>query len=212
MFTHKELEQLYSLTNHKDYKNLHEKINKLLGYSFEKKIDKLPDISNFPEPTKRISLHNQPTDARQLVDCNTHLSIYVDGSSYPNPGPGGFSVVVYATNDMSEPLYVEYGSFKKTTNNRMELHAAYIAHMIQLSYKDSIIYSDSKYAIGTITGAYNGSANRDMINHYRKYVKTKYLKIKWVKGHSGNIGNEYADSIAEAARLLPTDIIDIKYN
>jgi ribonuclease HI len=47
------------------------------------------------------------------------VTIYTDGAAAPNPGPGGYGVVVIQGDDR-KPLS---GGFRRTTNNRMEILA-----------------------------------------------------------------------------------------
>ena len=46
--------------------------------------------------------------------------IYTDGGCKPNPGPGGFGVVLLYARQRAEIS----GGFRATTNNRMEILAA----------------------------------------------------------------------------------------
>ena len=48
------------------------------------------------------------------------MVIYTDGSAHPNPGPGGYGVVVY---ENGEPAAAHSKACNKTTNNREELKA-----------------------------------------------------------------------------------------
>ncbi|MDZ7369426.1 MAG: ribonuclease HI, partial [candidate division KSB1 bacterium] len=47
------------------------------------------------------------------------VTIYADGASLGNPGPGGYGVVLMHGTHRKELS----GGFRKTTNNRMELMA-----------------------------------------------------------------------------------------
>ena len=46
------------------------------------------------------------------------IVIYTDGSSRGNPGPGGYGAILMWGGKVKELS----GAFRKTTNNRMELH------------------------------------------------------------------------------------------
>lgn len=54
-----------------------------------------------------------------------HIKIYTDGGCDPNPGPGGWAVILvdWKTGKVKEIS----GSESQTTNNRMELTAASIS-------------------------------------------------------------------------------------
>ncbi|MCI0541190.1 MAG: hypothetical protein L0Z50_38805, partial [Verrucomicrobiales bacterium] len=50
----------------------------------------------------------------------SRVEIYTDGGCEPNPGPGGYSVVLVHPKKRAEAS----GGFRLTTNNRMEIFAA----------------------------------------------------------------------------------------
>ena len=53
------------------------------------------------------------------------ITIYTDGSSLGNPGPGGYGIVIIRPSETGEPTIEELSAgFQKTTNNRMELLSA----------------------------------------------------------------------------------------
>ena len=75
------------------------------------------------------------------------ITIYTDGASRGNPGPGGYGVVL-----LSGPYRREISEgFKSTTNNRMELLAVIIG--LEALKKDGMnvtIYSDSQYVVNSV--------------------------------------------------------------
>ncbi|RYY64476.1 MAG: reverse transcriptase-like protein, partial [Chitinophagaceae bacterium] len=76
------------------------------------------------------------------------ITIYTDGSSRGNPGPGGYGVVL-----MSGPHKKELsGGFRLTTNNRMELMAVIVGlEAITKKELPVTIYSDSQYVVNAIS-------------------------------------------------------------
>ena len=75
------------------------------------------------------------------------ITIYTDGSSRGNPGPGGFGTVIKKDNRRKEIS----GGFRLTTNNRMELLAVIVGLEALLKPNlDVTIYSDSKYVVDAI--------------------------------------------------------------
>jgi len=134
------------------------------------------------------------------------ISIYTDGSSRGNPGPGGYGVILM------------YGSHKKelsqgyrlTTNNRMELMAV-IAGLKAIT-KNGIpirIYSDSQYVVKAIeegwlnnwirTDFKGGKKNPDLWREYYELSRKFNIKMIWVKGHADNPYNNRCDELATSA-------------
>ena len=133
------------------------------------------------------------------------ISIFTDGSSRGNPGPGGFGVILKSGNLVKE---LSEG-YKLTTNNRMELLAV-IKGLEALKNPGSevIIYSDSKYVIDPIEKKwlfgwekknFKDKKNPDLwirfLTNYRKHS----VKFSWVKGHAGHLENERCDELAVMA-------------
>lgn len=129
------------------------------------------------------------------------IQIYTDGSCFPNPnGFGGWAFV--ATHHGKE-IYKQAGSAQNTTNNRMELHA--ILQALQWIQQDEVyIYSDSQYAVNSITiwfegwqktGKINKRSNIDLIKPCYDICMTKNVKIFWIKGHNNNRFNDMADDL-----------------
>ena len=142
------------------------------------------------------------------------MIIYTDGSAHPNPGPGGFGVVVLDDDENLITTYAEYED--NTTNNRQELKAilwALIKYGKSAAAGSSppIVYSDSIYCVNTFTNwMYSWAKNNwiksdkkipenlDLIKAYYILCKERGYKIdlQKVKGHAGNRWNELADSLA----------------
>ncbi len=139
------------------------------------------------------------------------ITIFTDGSSRGNPGPGGWgSVVVFDADLPNVSRVLELGGYEKeTTNNRMEILAA--VHALQVVPQSSkvTLYTDSAYLINGITKWVKGwqkkgwmtlqkepVANRDLWE--RLISATENKEISWTKvgGHVGTVGNERCDEIA----------------
>src|SRR5256885_10721143 len=72
-----------------------------------------------------------------------HVEIYTDGGCEPNPGPGGYGVVLVHTKKRAEAS----GGFRLTTNNRMEIFAA-IKGLELLNQPCKVtLFSDSQYLV-----------------------------------------------------------------
>src|SRR5215510_503846 len=134
------------------------------------------------------------------------VTIYTDGASRGNPGPGGYGVVLLSGNHRKE---ISQG-YRRTTNNRMELMAV-IAGLAALK-KDQLhvtIYSASQYVVKAIeegwlkkwiaTNFKGGKKNRDLGMKYHELANSHKIKFVWVKGHADNVYNIYCDELATAA-------------
>ena len=102
-----------------------------------------------------------------------------------------------------------YGAEKHTTNNRMELMAA-IQALESLTRPCSVqLNSDSIYVLkgitdwmpnwkkrGWKTAARTPVKNEDLWRRLDAAIAKHKIEWKWVKGHSGDTGNERADALA----------------
>lgn len=139
------------------------------------------------------------------------ITIYTDGSSRGNPGPGGWGVVL-----TSEDKIIEIGGREThTTNNRMELTACIRAiefvSKLEPSPKSltTTIYTDSEYVMKGITDWIKKwqakgwkttnkkpVLNQDLWQKLLEISKNKNLNWKYVAGHSGDKLNDRCDEIA----------------
>ncbi|MBR73013.1 MAG: ribonuclease HI [Rhodospirillaceae bacterium] len=134
--------------------------------------------------------------------------IYTDGACRGNPGPGGWGVVL----DYKGHKKTLYGNEKDTTNNRMELTAAIKALEALKKPSKVEVFTDSKYVQDGITvwiskwkqnnwrtSARKPVKNLDLWKRLESALALHDVNWHWVKGHSGNLGNEEADMIAQKA-------------
>ena len=135
------------------------------------------------------------------------ITIYTDGSSRGNPGPGGYGTVMkYKEHrkEMSE-------GYRKTTNNRMELLAVIIGlEALKVQQANVMIYSDSKYVVDAVEKGwldnwikkdFKGKKNKDLWLRFHDIYQKHRVKFNWVKGHAGIPENERCDQPAvEAAK------------
>jgi ribonuclease HI len=144
-----------------------------------------------------------------------HITLYTDGSSRGNPGPGGYGAILLYGSHRKE---ISQG-FRLTTNNRMELMAV-IAGLKAIS-KPGIpvkVYSDSQYVVKAVeegwlnnwirTNFKGGKKNPDLWREFYELAKSFSIKFHWVKGHADNPYNNRCDELATAAadgRNLLTD-------
>ena len=135
----------------------------------------------------------------------TEVVIYADGACRGNPGPGGWGAWLKSGEHEKEL----WGGEKLTTNNRMELTAV-IEALASLKRRCTVaLYTDSEYVRNGITTWIHGWKKRGWLTADKKPVKNVELwqrletltaghdvQWHWVKGHSGDPGNERADRLA----------------
>jgi ribonuclease HI len=148
----------------------------------------------------------------------SHITIYTDGSSRGNPGPGGFGVIMMYAGVKKE---ISKG-YRLTTNNRMELLAVITALKALKKHDLPVhVYSDSQYVVKAIeegwlnnwirTGFKGGKKNRDLWEDFYRLSKTIKVKMIWVKGHATNPYNNRCDELATLAADGNDLLIDSVY-
>jgi len=133
------------------------------------------------------------------------VDIWTDGACRGNPGPGGWGAVL-RWNDHEIRLW---GGEPATTNNRMELTAALRALSALKRRCDVALHTDSEYVRRGIlewlpnwkkrdwrTAAKTPVKNADLWRLLDEACSQHDVKWHWVKGHSGDPGNDLADALA----------------
>ncbi len=136
------------------------------------------------------------------------IEIYTDGACSGNPGPGGWGAVLRLGDRVREIS----GGEGLTTNNRMELTAAIEALLVLRGANRVELYTDSTYLKDGITrwlpvwerNGWRTSKRKPVKNAdlWRRLVEASRrhdLTWRWVRGHSGDAGNERADALARRA-------------
>lgn len=134
------------------------------------------------------------------------VEIYTDGACSGNPGAGGWGAVL-----MYGEHKVEISGFEKsTTNNKMELTAAFEA-LKRLKEPCKVnLYSDSAYLVNAflqgwldkwIKNGWKRNKNEEVknIELWKELVRLAGIhEIKWikVKGHADNVYNNRCDKLA----------------
>jgi ribonuclease HI len=140
---------------------------------------------------------------------STQVVIYTDGACSGNPGPGGWGVWLRYGEHEKEL----FGGEEQTTNNRMELMAA-IQALETLTRPSSVaLHTDSSYVRNGImtwldnwkrrqwkTAAKKPVKNVDLWQRLDKAAARHKVEWHWVRGHSGDQGNERADALARRGR------------
>ena len=146
--------------------------------------------------------------------------MYTDGGCSPNPGPGGYGIVL---------IYGEHrrefsGGYRRTTNNRMELIAAIRGLQALKEPCHVALFSDSQYVVNGISKGWaqrwksrgwllsdkRPAENIDLWEQLLALCETHQVRFEWIRGHNGHAENECCDRLAgEASRRqdLPIDAI-----
>ena len=148
------------------------------------------------------------------------MVFYTDGSAHPNPGPGGFGVVIVDPKGEVVETYAKHCD--NTTNNAEEMKAIlYAACQGVLAKENVLIYSDSSYAINTFSNwMYNWERNGwvkgdgkvpenlEIVQAFFEVSKMIEVTFVKVKGHSKNPFNELADNLA-TGKVKPSNYLTI---
>ncbi len=137
----------------------------------------------------------------------TEVQIYTDGACKGNPGPGGWGAWLKSGTTEKEL----FGGELNTTNNRMELKAVIEGLRALKRPCKVVLYLDSQYVRMGITEWIRGWKAKGWRTSTKQPVKNVELwqeldklvaegghqiEWRWVKGHSGDAGNERADMLA----------------
>jgi ribonuclease HI len=145
------------------------------------------------------------------------ITMYTDGASQGNPGPGGYGVVLKYKQHRKE---ISQG-YRLTTNNRMELLAVIVGlEAIKEPGYEVTIYSDSRYVVdavekkwllGWVKKGFAKVKNPDLWQRLLKVYNKHKVRFVWVKGHAGNPENERCDQLAVQAASAQPLLIDEGY-
>ncbi|MBB5763662.1 ribonuclease HI [Methylorubrum rhodesianum] len=134
--------------------------------------------------------------------------VYADGGCDPNPGPGGWGVVIQ---DPAGTVEL-HGGERATTNNRMELTAAIRALEHFPEGAQIEMRCDSQYVVKSVTEWMRGwkargwrtatgpVKNIDLMQRLDTLAAARDVRWTWVRGHAGEAGNERADRLAALGR------------
>lgn len=136
----------------------------------------------------------------ELIKC------WTDGACFPNPGRGGWGWTTLQGQEGS-------GGIDPTTNQIMEMTAAVEAiRTLYVPGRPLLVISDSQYVIRGatewsktwLTNGWRNSkkqpvANQPLWRELLDLLEGKPIKFEWVRGHTGDPGNEEADRLATLA-------------
>lgn len=135
--------------------------------------------------------------------------LWTDGSAVPNPGRGGYAVIMEQEGGLGEPVVL--GREEDSTNIRME-GKAMIAAIRYAGEEGCEIHSDSEFWINVLTKWADGwkargwrksrgeIQNLDIVKELYELYHKYPVKLVWVRGHVGTVLNEMADEWANKAR------------
>jgi ribonuclease HI len=150
------------------------------------------------------------------------IILYSDGGAEPNPGKGGFGVI------MSYKGFIREFSqgYELTTNNRMELMGV-IYGLERLKTKSVVnVFTDSRYVIDGIEKGWaerwksknwyrtrtEKAINYDLWDRLLALISEQQkVSFNWVKGHAGHFENERCDELAFAALSGNNLLVDHGY-
>jgi len=162
-----------------------------------------------PAPDIAHTAHTH-TPAREATDADTAevVQIWTDGACQPNPGTGGWG---WMSIDGDGVITEDFGGAPHATNNRMELTAILRALQVLPDGTRALVMSDSEYAVKGLTIWRKSWQRRNWMD--KKYpeaempnrdlwllleVQLQRLRVhcQWLRGHTGESGNERADHLA----------------
>lgn len=167
--------------------------------------------SKKPPPSKSKNRDLTVAEVLESFTDGPQSGVFTDGASEGNPGPGGWGAVYVVD---SEVVAEAMGSDPYTTNNKMELTAMISGLNMLTTDAEVDVYTDSKLIVDTLTSWAAGweangwkkkssgpIKNLELVQEaYRLARQRPGVKIRWIRAHSGNRWNEYADSLATSYR------------
>lgn len=147
-----------------------------------------------------------------MSDDRPRVRIFTDGACSPNPGKGGWGVVLESVGSGAKKELS--GAEAATTNNRMELMAAVMGLKALKRPCDVELVTDSQYLANAFKQGWlknwkkNGwktktkepVKNVDLWTELDRLASEHAVTWTWVLGHNGHPENERADRLAVAAR------------
>jgi ribonuclease HI len=160
----------------------------------------------------KVVLHDLPKPPEKIEKLEQEsrgYEIFGDGACDPNPGSGGWGVII-----RNEDGEVELsGGEVNTTNNRMELMAVIVGLEYIKTPSKVVVVSDSTYVVkgasewlpgwkkrGWRRSAKTPLLNCDLWRRLDAAAAPHRVRWQWVRGHNGHPENERADCLATMAR------------
>lgn len=150
-------------------------------------------------------------DEQKIPEGTPYVVAYTDGSFVGFPVPTGGSAAILLSSGRKFNVLAKVND-ANPTNQIAELYAVYLALSNVPKEYAVKIYSDSSYAITTLTGYAHtyarenwagGQANLSYIKACYDLMQGRLVELIHVKSHSGVRFNEEVDGLADQARNLP---------
>jgi ribonuclease HI len=148
-------------------------------------------------PAQRDEAARQARERFESIPKDT-VVCFTDGACRGNPGTAGAGALVrFPDGSIAEAAK----SLGHTTNNVAELTAIELAIDLVADKigmrSPTVVFTDSRYAIGIFTQGWRAKANVALIQAIQqKLAGFSKLSLEWVAGHAGVEENEYADALA----------------
>ncbi len=152
-----------------------------------------------------MGLIPESTVSAAAAPVDSIVEIWTDGACRGNPGPGGWGALLRSGSNEREL----FGGAPETTNNRMELTAVIEALAALKRPCNVIVHTDSQYVKlgmtewlkqwerrGWKTADRKPVKNVELWQQLDQQVRRHKVQWRWVRGHSGDPGNERADALA----------------
>lgn len=142
------------------------------------------------------------------------ITLYTDGASRGNPGPGGWGAIV-----LGAAVAELAGAKNPATNNQMELQAVIegLSFVRDTSPEATVaLHADSRYVLNGIESWLDGWVRKGWVTMAKKPVENRgqweellalrdhfgsRLELHKVDGHSGHLYNDRCDELAVQAAL-----------
>ncbi|HEX4997165.1 MAG TPA: ribonuclease HI [Terriglobia bacterium] len=177
------------------------------------------------DPRPPVQAPRSPVAAATQEQDSASVVVFSDGAASPNPGPGGYGVVI-VEGDRRRELS---GGFRLTTNNRMEILGCIVGLSQIEAPSDVAVYSDSRYVVNTMdqswairwrkngwrrkdaSGNWQPALNSDLWLRMLELCDKHQVRFHWVRGHAGHPENERCDELARTAARSGKLAVDEEY-
>lgn len=151
----------------------------------------------------------------EAIKAGRHYQLTTDGSCKPNPGTGGWAVIVQLKEGeeiLRQRVLVGQGEVMISTNNQMEMTAVLRGLERLTEPLPVIVVTDSEYVIKSAAslqtwkaaGWRNSSgamANQGLWEQLDQKLEVLDVQWVWQRGHVGHELNEVAHKLASAAAV-----------